>query len=150
VQGPGTYLQSSQEILTNLASKMYWDCWNGHRDAALAGYSRGAYYTLEAHRWATVWGCAPTVHAALFVDPVDTLIWGFNHTVPDDANVRIARKNGWYDQWATIFANGAILGGRQWVVYEALSHPAMGNAGYVADDAVYYGRAFLGWSAFSW
>lgn len=148
VQGPGTWLEQSQEILSNLANRMYWDCASGYREATIAGYSRGAYYTLEALRWAQYWGCAPTVRAALFVDPVDTSIWSFNHTVPWTAQVRLVRKSWFFNAWATVFANGPIYGGTQFVRDVPATHPDLGVSTMIAEDEISYGRWFIGYGAF--
>lgn len=148
VQGPGTRLENSTEILIILASKMYWNCRAGQTEATLAGYSRGPFYALEAHRWASSWGCAPTVRAALFIDPVDTLIWNFNHSVPSTASVRILRKDWWFNAWAFIFANAPVWGGQQFERWSATSHPDYGSSLWVAEDSVAYGRWFIGSDAF--
>lgn len=148
VQGPGTWLENSDEILITLASKMYWDCRAGRTEATLAGYSRGPFYALEAHRWAGIWGCAPTVRAALFVDPVDTLIWNFNHVVPSTATVRILRKDWWFNAWAFVFANAPVWGGQQYERWSGTSHPDYGSSPWVAQDIVGYGRWFIGADAF--
>ncbi len=149
VSGPGTFNEEGYEIITNLAGRMYWDCkLYNKRDAVVAGYSRGAYNVLEALRWAAYWGCAPTVRAALFVDPVDTLIWGYSHFVPDNAPTRIIRKDWWFNLWAIVFMNGSIYGGQQYVRESATTHPAFGWESWVAQDEMAYGNWFLGSNAF--
>ncbi len=148
VSGPSTLNYGAYDILLDLGSRMYWDCVSRRGDAVIAGYSRGVYNVLEAHRWAETWGCAPTVRAALFVDPVDTLIWGYNHVVPDNAPTRIIRKNWWYNAWAFVFANGPVYGGQQYIREAAASHPGLGSALWAADDEEEYGNWFLGTGAF--
>lgn len=149
VSGPGTFNEEGYEILTNLASRMYWDCkLLNKKEAVIAGYSRGAYNVLESLRWAAYWGCAPTVRAALFIDPVDTLIWGYSHLVPDNAPTRIIRKDWWFNLWAIVFTNGGIYGGQQYIRESATTHPAFGFEPWVARDAMTYGNWFLGSTAF--
>ena len=148
ISGPGTFNEEGYEILLNLGSRMYWDCRLSRHDSVIAGYSRGAYNVLEAYRWATVWGCAPPIKAALFIDPVDTLIWGYSHVVPDNAPTRIFRKAWWYNIWATVFMNGAVYGGQQYIREEGVTHAGLGSAEWVANDLEDYGNWFLGTNAF--
>ena len=149
--GRATYIDGSQdtvfasdanELTRQFATAIYLDCYYARAagrplNVVIGGFSRGAHIALEGFKWASeYWGCGGTAKYTLLLDPVDTSVWGWNHSAPGISQTILIRKNWWANTWAFVFANAPIFAANLTVIEHDQGHFAFAQDWRSLEDMV--------------
>jgi len=117
VDGPDLDGSLSEDIMYDMRNEMIENCWAGHCDVALAGYSRGLYVVIAAYWKANNWlrdnGYPERIRAQLgtmAIDPVKSLIGGFTSDAPGPVIHFKKRRNCFFLAPCSVYNNGPLEG----------------------------------------